>query len=151
MAIDRDVTDEEAALIARMTRDSWSEQTDSYRSADLDQLTDLYTEDAISIPAGHEALRGHGEIRAWYALRTNGYEMNAISEVDSIDIIGEVAVLTGIFRVTRRPEQNVAGLDHSGRWLAVMRKVDGEWKMWRDADTPSPDADILYQELAKGL
>ena len=150
MAIDRELTEDETALVARMTRYSWHEEGDSYRAGDLDQLVSLYTTDAISIPAGHAALRGHDAIRAWYATRTGDHEMHAISEVDSVDIVGDVAVLTGIFRVTRRPEDGVAGLDHAGRWLAVMRRVDGEWKMWRDADTPSPDADVLYHKLARG-
>ena len=81
---------------------------------------------------------------------TGDYEMNAISEVDSIDIVGDVAVLVGIFRVTRHAEDGVAGLDHAGRWLAVMKKVDGKWLMWRDIDTPSPDANVLYHRLPPG-
>jgi ketosteroid isomerase-like protein len=150
MAIDRELTDEEAALVARMTRNSWAQQDDSYHVADLDQLVQLYAPDAISIPANQPAMHGHDEIRAYYARRTGDYEMHAVSEVESVDVVGDVAVLTGIFRVTRRPEDGVAGLDHAGRWLAVMRKVDGEWKMWRDIDSPSPDADVLYHRLPRG-
>ena len=150
MAIDRELTDEEAGLVQWMTRYSWTAADDSYRALDLDRLTDLYAPDAISIPAGHPAMRGHDEIRAWYAKRMGDYEMNAISEVDAIDIVGDVAVMVGIFRVTRRPEDGVAGLDHAGRWLAVLRKIDGEWRMWRDLDTPSPDADVLYHRLPRG-
>ena len=61
--------------------------------------------------------------------------------------MGELAVLTGVFRVTRAPQEDVAGLDHGGCWLAVLKNVDGRWKMWRDMDTPSPDADVLYGRL----
>jgi ketosteroid isomerase-like protein len=150
MTVDRELTDEEAALVARMTRNSWAQTDDSYHAADLDQLASLYAPDAISIPANQPAMRGHDEIRAYYARRTSDYEMHAVSEVESIDIVGDVAVLTGIFRVTRRPEDGVAGLDHAGRGLAVMRRVEGEWKMWRDMDSPSPDADVLYHRLPRG-
>jgi ketosteroid isomerase-like protein len=151
MAIDRELTEEEATLVRARTRSSWDSEDDPYRALDLDRLVDVYASDAISIPANHPAMRGHDEIRAWYARRTGNYEMNVVSEVDSIDIVGDVAVIVGIFRVTRRPEDGVAGLDHAGRWLSVLRKIDGKWKFWRDMDTPSPDADRLYHRLARGL
>jgi ketosteroid isomerase-like protein len=77
--------------------------------------------------------------------------MNIVTEIDSVDVVGDIAVTTGTFRVTRAPEDGVAGLDHGGRWLSVMRKIDGKWKMWRDMDTPSPDADVYYRRLPRGL
>ncbi len=150
MAIDRELTVEEAAIVAGMTRYSWTDESDTYRALDLDGLAQIYAPDAISIPASHAALWGRDQIRDWYAGRTGDYEMNAVSEVDSIDIVGDVAVLVGIFRVTRRAEDGVAGLDHAGRWIAVMKKIDGKWLMWRDIDTPSPDANVLYHRLLPG-
>jgi len=151
MAIDRELSEEEQILVARMTRNSWEQHDDSCRSADVDQLVAMYAPDAISIPANRPAMFGHEDLKSFYAGRTGDYEMNVISEVDTVDVIGDVAVLVGIFRVTRKPEEGVAGLDHAGRWLAVMRKIDSRWVMWRDADTPSPDADVLYGRLARGL
>lgn len=150
MPFDHELTDEEAALARGRTRSSWATPDDPYRALDLDRLVDAYTPDAISVPSAHAALRGHDEIRAWYARRTGDYEMNVVSEVDAIDIVGDVAVMAGIFRVTRRPEDGVAGLDHAGRFLSVLRRVDGHWRMWRDMDTPSADADVLYHRLARG-
>ena len=94
------------------------------------------------MPANQPTLRGYDETRAWYAHQTGDYEMNIVTEINSVDVVGDVAVTTGTFRVTRAPEDGVAGLDHGGRWLSVLRRVDGKWKMWRDMDTPSPDADV---------
>jgi ketosteroid isomerase-like protein len=150
MRIERELTEEERALKEGMSRSSWKEMEDEYRARDLDQLVARYAPDAISIPANHHALQGHDEIRAWYATRTGDYEMNVTAEVDSVDIVGDLAVVVGIFRVTRRPEEGVAGLDHGGRFLSVMRKIDGEWRMWRDMDSPSPDADVFYDRLPRG-
>jgi ketosteroid isomerase-like protein len=150
MTIDRELTEKEAALVRTYTRSSWDASEDPYHSLDLNQMVLEYAPDAISIPAGHPAMHGHDEIRAWYARRTGDYEMHVISDVDAIDIVGDVAVLVGTFRVTRRPEKGVAGLDHGGRWLSVLRRVDGELRMWRDMDTPSPDADVFYDRLPRG-
>jgi len=151
MAIDlTKLSDEERAIAQGMSRSSWGEESDNYRARDLDALTDRYAPDAISIPANHHFLQGHDEIRAWYAKRTGDYEMNVQADVDAVDIVGDVAVVVGIFRVSRSPEVDVAGLDHGGRFLAVLKKVDGQWRMWRDMDSPSPDADVFYSRLPRG-
>jgi uncharacterized protein (TIGR02246 family) len=141
---------EERALAERMTRSSWHETQDSYRNRDLDGITALYAPDAISIPADHRAMYGHDEIRTWYAKRSGDYTTFIESEVDSVDIVGDLAIVVGVFRACRPAEEGVAGLDHGGRYLAVLKKIDGQWKMWRDMDTPSPDADKFYGKLARG-
>ena len=150
MKIERELTDEERALKEGMSRSSWNATDDDYHARDLDRIVDWYAPDAISIPANHHALQGHDEIRAWYAKRTGDYEMNVVAEVESVDVVGELAVLVGVFRVSRSPEEGVAGLDHGGRFLSVMRRIDGEWRMWRDMDSPSPDADRFYDRLPRG-
>lgn len=150
MAFDGTMTAEEQALCDAFSSSSWTDDRVDYRRADLEQLTHRYTSDAISMPASHGALRGQDEIRSWYERRTGDYDMNVVAKADRVDIVGDIAVVVGIFRVTRRPEEGVAGLDHGGRYLMVMRRVDGEWRMWRDMDSPSPDADELYWKLPRG-
>jgi len=146
-----DASDDEALIRTRMTRSSFADRSDDYREADVEAIVQWYAPDAISMPTHHHALFGQDEIRDWYVKRTgHGHERNAISEVDSVDIVGDVAVVVGTFRVTRAPEEGVSALDHGGRYLAVMRKVDGEWRMWRDMDTPSPDADKYYEKQPRG-
>jgi ketosteroid isomerase-like protein len=148
---ERSMTDEEQALCDAMNTSSWTDESVDYRERDLDRLVDRYAPDAISIPANHGWLQGHDEIRTWYAKRTGGdHEMNVVARCDRVDIVGDIAVAVGIFRVTRSPNEGVAGLDHAGRYLNVMRRIDGEWKMWRDMDSPSPDADVLYDKLPRG-
>ena len=151
MTQDRQLTPEEATFIDAGMRSTWGSTGDAYSNRDLDKIVDQYAPDALSMPAHHPAMRGHDEIRRWYERRVGDYTMNAMSQTDSVDIIGDLAITSGIFRVTRAPEEGVAGLDHGGRFLTVMRRIDGEWRLWRDMDTPSPDADVLYGRLARGL
>jgi ketosteroid isomerase-like protein len=154
VAVDRVLNDEEAAFLEGRDRNSWKTPDDPYRALDVDALVDMYAPDAISIPANRSWLRGHDELREFYSGRTGesaDFEMNLVTETDAIDIVGDIAVAVGKFRITRSPEDGVAGLDHGGRYLVVYRRVDGVWKMWRDMDSPSPDADVFYQRLARGL
>lgn len=141
---------EERAIAERMTYSSWREKNDSFRDKDIDGVTARYAPDAISIPADHRIMIGHEQIRAWYSKRSGQYGTFIESEVDSVDVIDNLAIVVGVFRACRPAEQGVAGLDHGGRYLAVLKKIDGQWKMWRDMDTPSPDADKFYQKLPRG-
>jgi ketosteroid isomerase-like protein len=147
----KEASNEEQQIREMMTRSSFSNASDEYRQADLDAIVQWYAPDAISMPSGHHALFGHDEIRAWYAKRTGeGHQRSAISQVDSVDVVGDIAIVVGTFRVTRAPEEGVAALDHGGRYLSVLRRVDGQWRMWRDMDTTSPDADKYYFKQPRG-
>jgi ketosteroid isomerase-like protein len=151
MTFEKPMSDEELAMLAGMQRSSWESDSDDYSKGDPDSLAARYAADCISMPAHHPALHGRDEVRSFYATRTGGaWEMNVEARADRVDVVGDIAVIVGTFRVTRRPEQGVAGLDHGGRYLTVLRRVDGEWKLWRDMDTPSPDADIFYETLPRG-
>jgi ketosteroid isomerase-like protein len=145
-------TPEEQAFLDQIgSVSTWNEKDVDYQQRDVDSLAGRYTDDAISTPANHSTLWGNDEIKAWYARRTGGdFDMNLEARPDSVDIVGDIAVIVGVFRVTRAPKEGVAALDHGGRYLMVMKKVDGEWKIWRDMDTPSPDADVFYGEVPRG-
>src|SRR4029078_13148703 len=99
----QDAANEVELLRARMTRSSFEDDSDDYRQADLEPILQWYAPYAISMPSNHHSLFVHDDIRSWYVKRTGeGYERNAISEVDSIDIVGDIAVVVGTFRVTPR-------------------------------------------------
>ena len=152
MPIDLDsLTPDERALAQKLTRSSWGQSGDAYKARDIDAMADHCEPDIISAPANRPALRSREDMRGWYAERMEGdYERNVETDVDGLDIVGDLAVVTGCFRVCRAPAQGVAGLEHAGRFLAVYRKGDdGEWRVWRDMDTPSPDADIFYGKLGR--
>jgi len=147
----QETSNDEEQIRAMMTRSSFGDAADDYRQADLDAIVQWYAPDAISMPCNHHALFDHDDIRAWYAKRTGeGHERNAISDVDSVDVVGDLAIVVGTFRVTRAPEEGVAALDHGGRYLAVLRRIDGQWRMWRDMDQTSPDADKYYLKQPRG-
>jgi ketosteroid isomerase-like protein len=148
--MDRDLTEEEEKLVADLrgeknffVLDDWNPQ---YRDKELD-WAGRYTRDGISIPQGQKYLKAYDELQAWFVKRQLGYTFNSQSQIDLCEIVGDVAVLYTRFRVTRLPEDGVAGTDRHGVWLAVLRREDGVWKIWRDMDTPSPEADVFFHKL----
>jgi ketosteroid isomerase-like protein len=153
MPIDLDkLSPEERKLAEKLTRSSWGQTGDAYKARDFDAMADHCEPDVISAPANHYALKSREAIRDWYIKRMSGdYEMNVETDLDAVDIVGDLAIAAGTFRVCRTPQQGVAGIDHGGRFLAIYKKgEDGEWRVWRDMDTPSPDANIFYDKVERG-
>ncbi len=104
-----------------------------------------FTEDAISCAAGHPVMVGHDVLLAWHKRRMHGYNMRVQTKCQHANIVGELAIVGGIFRISRDAQDGVPGVEHGGRWLSVLKKVDGNWLTWRDMDTPSSDAKELYK------
>jgi hypothetical protein len=148
--MNRDLTPEEEELVADLrgertffVLDKWDPQ----RREEERDWAGRYTPDGLSVPQGQKYLHAHDELQAWFRKRQLGYLWNSMSQLDSCEIVGDVAVIYVRFRVTRIPEAGVAGTDRHGVWLAVLRRHDGVWKIWRDMDTPSPEADIFFDRL----
>jgi ketosteroid isomerase-like protein len=140
-------SEEELALKARFTVNSYggSEKT-AYSEADADGASvGYFTSDAISCAAGHPAMVGHDVLRAWHDRRVTGYNMNVATRAQHVNIVGDLAIVGGIFRISRDAQDGVPGVEHAGRWLSVLKRVDGQWLTWRDMDTPSADAEALYK------
>jgi ketosteroid isomerase-like protein len=139
-------TAEEEALRKRFTVNSYAGGSTPYSKSDVDGASvDYFTSDAISCAAGHPAMVGHAVLRAWHERRVGGYRMNVQTQCQHANIVGELAVVGGIFRISRDAQDGVPAMEHGGRWLTVLKRVDGQWKTWRDMDTPSPDAEALYR------
>jgi ketosteroid isomerase-like protein len=138
------MTDEAREFAASRSRSTWGRPGVEYAAVRKEGVVASHTPDAITMPANHTALRGHDAIAEWYRQRANGYTMHVQTDVDTVDIVGDLAVSVATFRVTRHPEEGAAGVDHAGRWLAVWKREGGAWRLWRDMDTNSPDGDHWY-------
>lgn len=147
MEMQTEWTEEEEALRKLFTVDSWGAGDDSaYSQADAEGASiGFFTEDAISCAAGHPAMVGHPVLHAWHHRRVDGYKMNVATICQYVNIVGDLAVTGGVFRISRSPEDGVPAVEHAGRWLNVLKRVEDGWRTWRDMDTPSPDAEVLYK------
>lgn len=140
---------EEQELARRLSRSSWRDADARYAAPEQRDFNASHTANAISMPANHAALRGREAIVAWYADRSSTRRMNVQIEVSDVDIVGDLAIVVATFRVTRDPEEGVAAIDHAGNWLAVFKREDDVWKLWRDMDTNSPDGDHWYSAIKR--
>jgi ketosteroid isomerase-like protein len=138
-------TQEELELKKRFTVNTYGGDKTAYSESDVEGASiDYFTSDAISCAAGHPAMVGHDVLRAWHERRVRGYNMNVATRCQHANIVGDIAIVGGIFRISRDPMEGVPAVEHAGRWLSVLKKIDGQWLTWRDMDTPSADAEELY-------
>lgn len=147
MEMQTEWTAEELALKERFTTNTYAsaEGATGYGGNDHEAASvGYFTEDAISCAAGHPAMVGHKVLLAWHKRRMDGRHVRVHTKCQHVNVVGELAIVGGIFRISRDAQNGVPGVEHGGRWLSVLKKVDGQWLTWRDMDTPSADAEELY-------
>jgi uncharacterized protein (TIGR02246 family) len=112
------------AQIEKMDR-AWEK---AYNAGDAAALTALYTKDAKVMAPGAEAVSGTSAIRKLFEADVAQGAKNTLTMADVVGF-GEYALETGTFVVTSAEGKH---LDH-GSFMTLYKKVDGGWKIHRDA------------------
>jgi uncharacterized protein (TIGR02246 family) len=100
----------------------------AYNAGDAAALTALYTKDAKVMPPGAEVVTGTSAIRKLFETDVAQGAKNTLTMADVVGF-GEYALETGTFVVTSAEGKH---LDH-GSFMTLHKKVDGGWKIHRDA------------------
>ena len=76
--------------------------------------------------------------------------IDMILDVEEGEFNGTWAFIQGTFASKRTPKDIKPGDEpryHAGRFFTLMRKTPEGWKVWRNMDTSSPDANSLMAQL----
>ena len=108
---------------------AWDE---AFNSGDLKRLVARYQEDAVSMPPGVPALRGHKAIRADFK---GFFEGNAVEHrtVNAVRYAaGDTVIERAEYTLTIRPKDGSAPIQEEGKHIVVYaRQSDASWKvMW---------------------
>jgi len=87
-------------------------------------VSDVFTEDAIRLPANEPAVRGHAAIRE--ALSGSVALAEARFDIEDIEVDGELAYAAGTYRV-RSPD----GTSLTGKFLEVWKRTPAGWRIHR--------------------
>jgi len=111
---------------------------------DTDAIVALYADDATVLPAGGARRDGREAIRAMWArsLTAPGLEMKIASGRKLVSEAGDMVADIGTYDFRMRGPRGEP-LHDVGKYVTVMKKVDGRWKMVVDiwnSDPPPPAA-----------
>lgn len=113
-------------------RDAW---VAGYNAADADALANLFTEDAIAMPAEQPTITGRAAIRQHYADTFAAGKGTASVTPQETQLMGDWAYDLGTFSGTFTPAAGGDAMSVEGRYIVVLqRQTDGSWKIARDID-----------------
>ena len=117
---------------------------EAYAARDVEGLVALYTEDAWVMARGRPGKHGHEALRKGFATLVAGVRPVLVSEIDEVVVQGNWAWTVAKFKITYTPLAGGTPRVDYGRSLLIYEKGrDGRWRIARDIDTPSPDAEVL--------
>lgn len=132
-----DLEEAEAALRARSDA-----VMDAERRMAVDEAAAFYLEDAIMLPAGAPLLRGREAIRGMYQeFMGSGMVKSFDATITHLEVApsGDVGYEYGVNRMTlATPDGDLLDV---GKYLAIWKKVDGEWyaaAVAFNSDAPAP-------------
>jgi uncharacterized protein (TIGR02246 family) len=121
-ALAQDYSDTEAAI-----RKAAAEWEAAFNAGDGAAVAALYSYDATILPDGAEPVNGREGIAEFW---TTAAAEGATDEIKTVEIfdLGDMAVEVGTYKATAADGTH---LDH-GKYMVLHKKVDGEWKLYRD-------------------
>ena len=116
-------------------RDLIDHWTRASAAGDISTILSLMDEDAVFLRAGHPPMRGREAFAAQFKQAIEEVRIAAVSDVQEIDVSGNVAYCWNELSVTMTPLQGGPPMRHTGPVLTIFRKkADGRWVLSRDAN-----------------
>ena len=102
---------------------------------DISRILPLMAEDVVFLQPGQPPMRGRDAFAAGFTTALKLFRINSSSEVQEIQVTGDLAYCWTQLSVTITPVQAGASKRRSGYTLSVFRKLaDGNWVLTRDAN-----------------
>ena len=134
--------DDRAAIGAII--DIWKQ---GYADGNANVVADGYDPDGYVMAEGAPRA-GREQVRANLARTFASNDIQMRLDVMEVEFNGSWAFLAGRFASVRVPHApDAERRSHAGHFFTLLRKTPGGWKVWRNIDTSSPDAEYLLQQL----
>jgi uncharacterized protein (TIGR02246 family) len=122
----------------------------AYGARDFEALADLYTEDGWVMARRRPAMRGRAEIASFFATVAQDTRLAVTFDVEELEVIGDHAWNTARFALTYQSMSGGEPVHDFGRALIIYKRgEDGKWRIHRDIDTPTPDAEDMPPPVPK--
>jgi uncharacterized protein (TIGR02246 family) len=130
------MNDDEAQL--RQLVATWMAAT---RAGDLETVLGLMTDDVVFLVPGRAPMRKDEFIAQAKAQTGAGAPtIDGTSEIQELRVIGDWAFMWSRLRVVVTPPGGSAAMARSGHTLTIFRKEQGRWRLARDANLLTAEA-----------
>jgi len=120
------MTDDERAI-----RDLVATWISASRAGDVAAVLDLMADDAVFMVPGREPFGKEAFAAAAQGMRT--VQMEGTSDIRELRVLGDWAYIRNYLTVTVTPAGG-APMRRAGWTLTILRKIDGRWRLARDAN-----------------
>ncbi len=110
---------------------------DASRAGDTGKVLSLVTDDVVFLTPGHPPMRGKAAFAASLA-SLKWFDIQARSEIEEIEILGDWAWMWTRLTVTMTPENGGPPVERAGNTLSILNRRAGAWKIARDANMLAP-------------
>ena len=122
----------------------------AYGARDFEVLAELYTEDGWVMARRQPAVRGRTQIRDFFQSVAEGTKLAVSFDVEELEVIGDYAWNTARFALTYQSMSGAEPVHDFGRALILYKRgADGQWRIHRDMDTPTPDAEDMSPPIPR--
>src|SRR6266853_3360853 len=112
--------------------DNWNRAS---AAGDTSKILSLMDEDAVFLRAQNPPMRGREAFAAQFQKAVEQLRIEATSDVQEIDVSGDMAYCWNQLSVTMTPLKGGPPMRHTGPVLTIFRKkADGGWMLSRDAN-----------------
>jgi len=109
-------------------------------AGDAAPLVNLMAEDVVFLTPGQPPIRGRDAFVTAFQAALKRFRIDPVSEVQEIQIAGDLAYCWTHITVTMTPINGGAAARRSGYTLTILRKQAGAWVIARDANMLTADA-----------
>ena len=124
--------------------DTWF---DAYRRGDADAVANIYDNNARIMSEGDASYVGSSILRERLRGAFNRSTTVFDSDIEEIAVNGTWAFIVGTYAATSTPKAGGDSRTYGGRFFILLHQTADGWKVWRDIDNSTPDADALIARM----
>jgi ketosteroid isomerase-like protein len=122
----------------------------AYGRGDAEAVTSIYDVNARIMSEGDPSRTGNAGLKERLAKSFQTTSTVFASDIEEIEVGGRLAYIVGIYAAKSTPKAGGEAKVYGGRYFILLHRTNAGWKVWRDIDNFTPDADALVAAVKAG-